>query len=259
MRAERRAARRGPSLRAAGHDVNVPKTKDSTRPKKSKARSRPKTAQWSEWNGHDVDLPGASELCAIWNGQSLRLRHKSKLSDDVADVLDAIAWGLNRNDTTIIKRLAGVALPWVRAAFPLVAEKTRAATPKSLPIICRSNLDAYRLAVATVEKALRLRPGSRELPASNLAMATILSLTPPLPTMDITDRVQLAKWRKAGKRGLSPNWIDISKLQPLINYITDCRRMDKRLDALLLVDRALALAGVHRNDVKRLNNSWRRP
>lgn len=188
----------------------------------------------SEWNGYDVPVPGAEELFTFLNGRAFACRQaKGDLAANVADVLDAIAWGLNRNEPGIFKALAPKARAWVDKAQPLVAEHTRPEVSGGLDPIARTPLDAYILAVAQIE-----RHTLAKLTPADVARVAWGAASPVVARLETKAAVGL----------------DVFETN-LRAYVVRERRMRGELQARLLLATALKVAGVSVGDRKRLENS----
>ena len=169
------------------------KRKRATTRKRTKAPPLPP----SEWNGHDLGWSTAAEVFDGLNGLASAARvDGGHLGRAVADVIDALAWSLNRRDLALVRKLGPSARAWLAKNRPLLGdvERDRLADEKRMTLTTEN--DAYAYAVERIDRVLSRAP-KRDAPSLAKSVATFLRVPlPPLRPQHVEELARrIAEWR----------------------------------------------------------------
>jgi hypothetical protein len=180
-------------------------------------------------------------------------REEPSLPYDVAAILDATAWALNRGDVTGLVRIASVAKAWIETAKPLISDAERAEgfRPIDHNPTREGHLDAFESAAERCEAYVAKYPNAD---LCETAMFAVRSIRRPLARLDMpTGR------RIPGKRGrleYPEPWP--AGFRKLVTYIERAKERRTRrglpLDGEAMVKKALRFAGMTVEHVTALSN-----
>jgi hypothetical protein len=193
------------------------------------------------------------EVFAVLDALAYRARPKPTVGEregpslafDVAAILDATAWALNRGDVSALGSIARVAKAWIETAKPLIsdAERAKGLRPVDHNPTQAGHIDAYEAAVESCEAYVAKYPDADEC---EVAMAATRSIRSPLARLDAP----------AGRRRTPEQSHPLEYPEPwpagfrrLVTYIEKARvrrRTQKNLplNGEALVRKALRLAGM---------------